>query len=193
MIYLKWFAGILPILIFAGCTTMQVSHDYNSNVDFSKLHTFNWVEGEAFGTQPYSADAITNSRIINAVVNQLAIKGYKEEKDEVGDFLIAYHISLEEKIEISTIDEYYVGGFGHRPLMGGSLYGRRSNIGIREITVDRYIEGTLILDIIDAQTKELIWRGTAQSEVNPSDSAEVKEKRIHEAVTQMLNNFPPIS
>jgi hypothetical protein len=57
--------------------------------------------------------------------------------------------------------------------------------------VDQYDEGTFLLDIVNSQTKKLIWRGTAMDTVQKSDSPEKREERMNKAVTDMLQKFPP--
>jgi hypothetical protein len=47
--------------------------------------------------------------------------------------------------------------------------------------------GTLLIDVIDAHTNELIWRGTASGIVDPGKTAE----QIQDVVARMLVNFPP--
>jgi hypothetical protein len=51
--------------------------------------------------------------------------------------------------------------------------------------------GTLIVDLIDAQKKEMVWRGTATKTLDPSASPEEKQAHLNEAVQKMLENYPP--
>jgi hypothetical protein len=54
-----------------------------------------------------------------------------------------------------------------------------------------YEAGTLVLDIIDARTNRLIWRGWAQGSVKDMlDNQDVMARQINEAVTRMLARFP---
>src|SRR5439155_27050640 len=57
--------------------------------------------------------------------------------------------------------------------------------------VHEYTEGTLILDVLDAATKSLVWRGTAQAEALPSVDVSTPQARIREAVRRILERFPP--
>jgi len=54
-----------------------------------------------------------------------------------------------------------------------------------------YDEGTLILDFIDAKTKQPIWRGSAKADVRFNNSPEQKRNKVNQAVTEMLKTFPP--
>jgi hypothetical protein len=52
-----------------------------------------------------------------------------------------------------------------------------------------YEVGTLVLDMYDAQTKRLVWRGVATKTV--SKKPEKNEKALEKAVEKMFKNFPP--
>ena len=57
--------------------------------------------------------------------------------------------------------------------------------------VSEYQQGTLLLDVVKADNKQLIWRGTATDEVYPEPGQEAGEKRLREAVQKILAQFPP--
>ena len=50
---------------------------------------------------------------------------------------------------------------------------------------------TFILDFVDVQSRELIWRGIAQGEVRNYSSPVKRNERIDEIVQNVLSNFPP--
>jgi hypothetical protein len=52
-------------------------------------------------------------------------------------------------------------------------------------------EGTLELKFLDANTKALVWQGTASRTVDPATSPEEQQKRINEVVAELLAHFPP--
>lgn len=60
-----------------------------------------------------------------------------------------------------------------------------------EAMVSEYQQGTLLLDVVKADNKQLIWRGTATDEVYPELGQEAREKRLREAVQKILAQFPP--
>jgi hypothetical protein len=182
-----------PILgiFLAGCASIKVASDYDPSANFSGLETYDWVSS----TQPKTGDArldsdILNSRIRQAVENQLGIKGYQKATDGTPDFLIAYMTSIEQKLDVSTFHYGYgyPSGYSFRRGFGGPAY---TSIPSSETYVDQYDEGTLLLDIVNPQTKKLIWRGTAVDTVQKNDSPEKREERINKAVADMLQKFPP--
>jgi hypothetical protein len=58
-------------------------------------------------------------------------------------------------------------------------------------TAQTYDQGTLILDIVDAKKKELVWRGSANGILDPGASPDKKASKVNEAVTKTLADFPP--
>jgi hypothetical protein len=62
-------------------------------------------------------------------------------------------------------------------------------MGTATTTTSEFVVGTLVVDIFDAKTKSLLFRGIAQDEV--SDKPEKNIKKIDKAATKMFKNFPP--
>ncbi len=57
--------------------------------------------------------------------------------------------------------------------------------------VTEYDEGTLILDVIDGESRELAWRGVAQAKISRNSSPDQRGRKINEAVSKIFANFPP--
>ncbi len=162
------------LAIMTSCSTITVKHDYDTDIDFAPLKTFSWMVKPARAT---SKAGLYDKRIKSAVNSQLEAKGF-EKKPINSDFIVAYHVGVKERINVQD------WGYG---------YGRRRYYRGRDIRVQQYTQGTLILDIVDAQTKQLIWRGTAQGAVDPSASPQERQERLNEAVSKILEKFPPVS
>ncbi len=116
--------------------------------------------------------------------NQLESKGYTQTPDNP-DFRIAMHLSKQEKTRVESVtDSGYTYTFGRRINWGDNLDPGRIN-------VYEYEEGTLILEFVDAQSKELIWRGVGMGDVQRYENLKKKDVRINEDVQKLLKNFPP--
>ncbi len=166
------------MVVGLGCSTISVSYDYDTKADFTSLKTFDFMPVPVQS----NINILNVKRIQDSVRNQLESKGYTQTPDNP-DFQIAMHLSKQEKRKIQTTDWGYTKTFGRRINWGDNLDSGRIN-------VYEYEEGTLILDFVDAQSKELIWRGVATAEVLHYTNPEKREKRINEAVQKILNNFP---
>jgi len=114
-------------------------------------------------------------RIRDAVTGKLEDKGLRISSNP--DFLIAMHGATREKLDVQD---------------WGYSSPRAAYWGRRDITVQQYTQGTLILDFVDAKSKEMIWREVASGAVDPDASAEQRTKRINEAVAKLLAQFPPV-
>jgi hypothetical protein len=51
--------------------------------------------------------------------------------------------------------------------------------------------GTLVVDLVDAGNKELVWRGTATTPIDKTASVEKREAAVQEAVEKLFAAFPP--
>ena len=54
-----------------------------------------------------------------------------------------------------------------------------------------YLTGALIIDIIDAGSERLVWRGTAAGEVDPGLTSQQRDERTKAIVRNILSHFPP--
>jgi hypothetical protein len=154
-----------------------VEHDYDKQVDFKRLKTYNWMAVP----EKADIDSLSAQRVKNAVNAELRGKGLMMTSDNP-DFLIAEHLGKKDKIQVTD------WGYDYGPY--GGYWGRYHAPG--GVSVQEYEEGSLILDFVDAKSKKMIWRGAAKAVVDHADTPEKREKLINEAVHQILKNFPPI-
>lgn len=188
-------SGILWIgllfLTFTGCSTMRVTSDYDPAASLTTLRTYDWIPGPVAKTgDPRIDDNLLDKRVHEAVDSWFVQNGYCKKTTESADFWVGYHVTLDKKTKISDLNDYYSYSPGW-----GSHYGYRylpySTFGSPTRSVYQYDQGTLILDIVDPNTRKLLWRGSATDEVNLSSSPEKKREKIFEAVNKILEQFPP--
>ncbi|MCS6918032.1 MAG: DUF4136 domain-containing protein [Chitinophagales bacterium] len=109
----------------------------------------------------------------------LESKGLRPSNDP--DLLVDLIVRTKEK-QSASATTYDMGGYyGRRYWYGGS-------VRTTQVHVDNYTEGTLIIDLVDARKKELIWEGRGTAEVT---SSTVSEERVTDAVNRILSEFPP--
>jgi hypothetical protein len=166
------------VLLAAGCASLSVDYDYDPGADFSTLRTFNWLPRDSGSP----SQELTVKRIQHAVNSQLQAKGLTLAADNP-DFLIGMQVAGR------TVDAGSVGvgasigiPVGHAGSI--SLGGGRSKNKEKQ-------EGTLILDFVSPADRSLLWHGSATGTVHPEAPPEDQEKRINQAVAEMLANFPP--
>jgi hypothetical protein len=150
----------VSIVFLAGCATtkINVDYDYDAEIDFAALKTYDWL--------PLTAGSLEGEwiakRIKREVDTQLKGKGYAVASEDP-DFLITL---LSRK---------------KRQVKGERYYGEDST----------YLKGNLVVVFLDGGTRKQIWRGTAEGVLDPSPTAEERDRNIHGVITRMLDNFPP--
>ncbi len=165
------------MVITFGCSTISVNYDFDSKADFTSLKTFSFLPVP----EKANINTLNVKRIHDAVRNQLESKGFKAMTDNP-DFLIAMHLTKKKKKLVVSDYNYNYSGYSR-------TQGTYWRTGItREF---EYEEGTFVLDFVDTQSKELIWRGVARGEIRDDLSPEKRIKRINEGAQKILSNFPP--
>ena len=160
------------IMLFAATASFaqQVKTDYNRKTDFSQYRTYSWEKVQ-------TKDPLFVDRIKNAVDAALAAKGWTLAPSG-GNVAV---VAMETTQNKQTLDTFY-NGFG-----GGWRWG--GGFGDATTTVDNYKVGTLVVDLFDANSKNLIWRGSASDTL--SDKSDKNIKELDKGVQKMFAHFPP--
>ena len=167
----RMMATVAGLLLFSTAVFgQQVKTDYDRAMDFGQYKTYSW---EKVQTQ----DALWVDRIKSAVNAALAAKGWTEAPSG-GDVAI---VAMEVTQNHRTLNTFY-DGFG-----GGWRWG--GGFGNATTTVDTYKVGTLIVDLFDAKSKKLIWRGSASETL--SNRSDKNIKNLDKGVQKMFDHFPP--
>ncbi len=168
--------GVAAALVFAGAAAAQdVNVDWDKAADFSKYRTFTVTLGTSWGNQ------LSEKRVMAEVEEAIAAKGWKKAAEGAADTVIMVHGATQTKKNLNTFYSGY-GGWGYAGWGGGGM-------GSAQTTVSEYLVGTLVVDIFDSKTKQLLFRGTATDEI--SDKPEKNVKKVEKATTKMFKNFPP--
>jgi len=175
------FLALFLMGLAVGCSTIYgVQYDYDKNANFASLKTYDWLPIP----EKTNIDSLIIERVKNAVNVGLQAKGLIVTSDSP-DFLIATHLGQKEKVQVTD------HGYGYGPYGGYRRGSWGGPWGPGGISTYQYQEGSLILDFVGANSKKLIWRGSAKAEVDNINTPEKSEKLINEAVQKILKNFPP--
>ncbi|MDH4016102.1 MAG: DUF4136 domain-containing protein [Actinomycetota bacterium] len=174
--------------VHAGCSTLKVHSDWDPEYDFSRVQTWKWatVSQTPTGSAVVDTDGLLAQRVMRAVETSLAGRGYVKTETSEGDFEVAWFLTVEPKTQVTTINDYHGYGGPYRGWYGAG-YGGSTTV------VDSYNEGTLIIDIRDGKSGQLIWRGSATARLREKADPEKAQQRANEAVTKILEKFPPPS
>ena len=130
-------------------------------------------------------------RIRAAVERELEMKGFERVTSGDADFKVAFHVVAEEKLDVRTLDNYSYDYYGYRRFGRPFYYGYLGPGFVTRSYVREYLEGTVILDIVDAKKNELIWRGWASKALAHNPEADRVNMYVSEAVGKILEEFPP--
>ena len=163
------------MLLFAGkLSAQQVKTDYDRNANFGQYKTYSWA-------QVKTQNALDVDRIKTAVNAALAAKGWTQ-VDSGGDVsIVAIEITRNQQT-LNTFYDGFGGGWGWRRFGGGGF-------GEATTTTETYKVGTLVVDLFDAKTKQLIWRGTSSDTL--SNNSDKNIKNLDKGVENMFKSFPP--
>jgi len=182
---------LLAASAVACAPAAKVGFDYDPSANFDAYHTYEWMEGEQEKTGNRSADSTdVDIRIRIAVGAQLHVNGYTAAPNGQPDFYVAYHIGVKNMTPDAST-KYFSEG------MTGRAFDHSADTrtaGKPPTTVSdptSYTTGTLLVDIIDAASKKLVWRGTAAGEIDPGLTSRERDERIRGIVREMFTHFPP--
>lgn len=156
----------------------SVSTDYDHNANFRAYHTFSFFKVQ-------TSDPLYQQRIKEEITADLAKAGYQMVPSG-GDVTITAIGGVKDKQEYNTFyDGLGGGGWGWRGWGGwGGRWGEGTTTTVQDVPV-----GTLMVDMYDSSTHQLVWRGRVSDEV--SNNGDKEYKRVNKDIDKMLNGFPP--
>ena len=162
---MRLFVTVVFAAIAASVFAQKVNVDSDRSAPFATYKTYAWTEGTP------SPNPLGEGRIHAAVAAQLAAKGLMPATSGAPDIYVATHVVTQERQELVA------NGFGYWGYGVGA-------------TIQTYLEGMLVVDIYDAKSKKLVWRGVGTDTV--SHKAEKNAKHVNEAVEKMFEKYPPV-
>lgn len=171
------FALMGAMSLLAGmASAQQVKTDYDRSANFAQYKTYSWQNVK-------TKDPLDVDRIKNAVNAALAAKGWSQ-VDSGGDVsIVAVEITRDQQT-LNTFYDGMGGGWGWRRFGGGGF-------GEATTTTETYTVGTVVVDLFDTKTKQLIWRASSSDTL--SNNSDKNIKNLDKGVEKMFQHFPPKS
>jgi len=182
-----WIVAALAALLMQGCATgAQVRVDFDPKADFQALRSYAWAPMTAEEQQQKSRNSLTHERIQSAVDAHLNARGYKKVAEAQADFLVTHSVTVESRTQVQNT----------QMSVGYGRYGGHGGVGVGygipvESTVYQYKVGTLVIDVIDARQKRLVWRGSGERTLGEDQTPEKRTEIINATVNEVLSRFPP--
>jgi len=186
--------GLAAVALLAAVTAcssgISTTQDFKPDFSFAQVQTWNWMpEPPRTGAaDPRADNDFVRGRIRTSIEAEMEDKGFQK-VDGDADLLVGFHLALDEGVDYQALNTYYGGGWGYG--MYRYPYG---GVGMSSTTVQerRYTVGTLIIDVFDVASRELVWRGSGEGRLkDPTPDPVERQRRTDDAVWEIMKPFPP--
>ena len=156
-------AAIALMMTTAAIYAQKVTTDFDQAAAWATYKTYAWVQGTP------APDPLNEDRLHAAVDAQLAARGLAM-TTTAPDLIVTTNVTAQQRHELIP-EGFGWGAWGYGPA-----------------AVETYIEGTLVVDLYDAKTKKMVWRGvaTATASEKPTKNA----KKMTKALEKMFEKLP---
>lgn len=172
---------LIVLFVVSSCSSVRVATDYDKNVNFDEYKTFAFFKT---GIDKAEISDLDKRRILRAIEANMLAKGYI--KSEKPDLLVSIFTKSNQRVDVYN-NAWGWGGWGWGAGWGPGFWG--PGWGWNQPMVSTSTQGTLFVDLIDANKKELIWQGVGTGYL--SRNMEKKEERIKEFVSKIFEKYPP--
>jgi len=170
-------ASILMAAVSA--VAQDVKTDFDKAFNFANVKTYSIKIGTGWGND------LSQRRVLTEIDEAITGKGWKKVTEGPADIHVVLHGATDVKKTANTFYSGDMGGYGY----GYRGFGGGMGMGSSTTTVSEYKVGTLVVDMFDAKSKNLVFRGIAEDEL--SDKAEKNAKKLDKASAKLFKDFPP--
>ena len=172
---------LAALVVVISCTShsfesrLNVESYFNPDGNYGTYKTYGWVD---YGTTVVLIeDGTARKNVVKAVETAMESRGLKKDK-MAPDLLIGYHGAVERRMDQVALQSQY------------SESGYQIEYGPND-SVDSWEVGTLMLMVFDARDGMMLWKATAQAELDERRvSQSEKRERIELAVQKMIETLP---
>ncbi|UOY05058.1 DUF4136 domain-containing protein [Muricauda sp. SCSIO 64092] len=185
---------LVLLLFLTSCSTVQVIADYDRQVNFNEYRTYAFYKT---GIDRAQISDLDKKRILKAIETEMANRGFTKSRNP--DILVSIFTKEREQVDVYNNNfgwgwggigwgGWGWGGWGWNPWIWGPGWGWGGGWGPN---VSTRTEGSLYIDLIDANNKELVWQGRGVGTLNNTKNIDKKEDRIRKFVSEILEEYPP--
>jgi hypothetical protein len=168
--------SILMALAARDAFAQKVIVDWDKTVDFSKFKTYAWIESK------HPAEGLWAQRVVDGIDRQLTAKGLKKvDRSASPDLEVVYNSGVKERTIIVGYDYGYIYQDAYGPLWARGPRNRSHAMYVEK-------EGNLVVDLVDASKKDMVWRGVARDSL--SDKTKKNERKLNKAIEKMFKRYP---
>jgi hypothetical protein len=181
---IRWTALGMGLWLAAGCAGQKVTTDYNPASSFSQYKTFTLVMPPDTGSQQ-----LLDQRVRNAVQAQLTTKGLTLADRQNADLYVGYGMVDKTHTQVYTYNDGWGWGrgWGWRYWRWGVAWPMTA-----QRQIETYTDGTVVVHMVDAKTKQVVWEGEVPGVVNlPVDDPVRATQKVDAAVMKLFTKYPP--
>jgi hypothetical protein len=167
-------AGILMTVVLGGCATLDVSSYVERGADLNRYHTYAWAPTDRLSTGDPRLDnnPFFLRQVQTSVDGGLARRGFERVGNGTPDLVVHFHASVTQAVDVDVVDRQF----------GETEEADRPSV---------YEAGSLVIDLVDARTNSVVWRGWARGSIDGViDNQAWLEEKVDEAVTKILAELP---
>ncbi len=162
-------------LALNACASLKVNSFLERGADLNQYRTYAWGPADTWSTGDPRLDnnTVFANRVRSQVEKHLTAKGLEATTSALPDVFVHYHLNMSQRLDVRTLD-------GNPTTAEDS--GNRAYI---------YDAGTLMVELIDARSARVVWRGWAEGSFDGMiDNQALLEARVDEAVQKILQRLP---
>ena len=158
-----WWACAVVALALPGCISVEVRSAFGPGVNYFNFGSSFawWPNAVEEGIGTHAANPTFDAFLRDTITKAFQARGYALMDENTPDFLIDYAVV--------------------RKTLGGLRHVQWTSV---------HEEGSLIIDVLDAQTHKHVWRGCATARINEAAAPADQRMRVTEVVRQILERFP---
>ncbi len=179
---MKTLLTIILSITFLTVQAQKVTVDQDESADFTKYSTYQFLGWQNDSDQVMNE--FDQKRMRDAFQSELGARNLNLDESST-DMAISLYIVVNQQTSTTAYTNYH-GGTGYRYGRRGRGWGNGSST--TSYSQNDYLQGTLVMDVFDVNTKELIWQGVATGTVN--EKPEKREKSIPKMVKKLMKKFP---
>lgn len=174
---------LFTLILLTACQSSKLAIDYDTETDFSTLHRYAWLD-KTSGTEE-GIDPLMAQRVKSAVSRQLQAAGLRTaEFPRDAEVLVRYYVGSHTEVqEPKSRGSIGIGSGGGHTALGISL-----SLPLGGSTTFKNVE--ILVDLLDAATKKLIWRGTYRLQIGDETPQEITTL-VNQAVSEIFKRYPP--
>lgn len=170
-------------MALCSCASIQTATEQSPDVNFGQYRSWDWIESmrPADWEPPASDEPEFGPYIRSAIEKLMAERRYIKQSDSP-DLRVDFHVTSQDMVNATVVNNYY----------GESWYPQYRFMlpGFQGVYQNRWEEGALLVLVFDENSKELVWRGIARTEVNPQGPIDEIHETIDKAVDKLLKKLP---